>query len=547
MAEINGGRLAAKQLKASGIDTIFTVAAGPMVQVLIGAVEEGIRVVNCRHDLSAANAASAWGWVNKKPGVVVLGSGPGTTNGVTGLYVATDSAMPLVVLGGSVGTGSGGLGAFQETDQVRFAAPGSKWASRIGSVRQMPDMMHLALGKAISGRPGGVYLDFPGHMVSETIEDGSIPLRTMLPEVTAPHPDPRAVEKVAEMLANAERPLVLIGKGAAWADAAEPLRRLVDRGIPFVASPMGRGTIPDDHELSMSAARNNAIRGADVVLMVGAKFNWMFQQGMNLAKGVRVAQIDVEPEEMFSIVDVEVGLVADCAVAVDQIEQALRGRTLKSASSDWVSSLKETALKNSASLEEEMLSDASPINHHRLVADVRDVVDRDAFVIEEGEVTMGIMRQLMPSYLPRRRLGAGSTGCMGVGFPYAVGAKLAHPEAQVVAVLGDYAFGAAAMEIETCARLGINVVVVVSNNAGISAHTMQARFPADAPPVGAMLPADYEKMAEMVGAYAQRVTEPGDIKPAIQRALASNSVAIVNVITDPDAGKGRRAPRTMYI
>jgi len=157
------------------------------------------------------------------------------------------------------------------------------------------------------------------------------------------------------------------------------------------------------------------------------------------------------------------------------------------------------------------------------------------------------MRQLMPSYLPRRRLGAGSTGCMGVGFPYAVGAKLAHPEAQVVAVLGDYAFGAAAMEIETCARLGINVVVVVSNNAGISAHTMQARFPADAPPVGAMLPADYEKMAEMVGAYAQRVTEPGDIKPAIQRALASNSVAIVNVITDPDAGKGRRAPRTMYI
>ena len=547
MGEINGGRLAARQLKASGIDTIFTVAAGPMVQVLIGAVEEGIKVVNCRHDLSAANAASAWGWVNKKPGVVVLGSGPGTTNGVTGLYVATDSSMPLVVFGGSVGTGSGGLGAFQETDQVRFAAPGSKWASRIGSIRQMPDMIHLALGKAISGRPGGVYLDFPGNIVSEVIDEDSVPLRTMLPQVSVPHPDPRAVEQIADMLANAEHPLVLIGKGAAWADAGEPLRRLVDRGIPFVASPMGRGTIPDDHELSMAAARNNAIRGADAVLMVGAKFNWMFQQGMNLAKGVRIAQIDIEPEEMYSIADVEIGLFADCAVAVDQIDKALASRKLRSASNDWVSQLQETVLKNSASLEEEMTSDSIPINHHRLVADVRDVVDRDAYVVEEGEVTMGIMRQLMPAFLARHRLGAGSTGCMGVGFPYAVGAKLANPDKQVVAVLGDYAFGSAAMEIETCARLGINVVVVISNNAGISAHTMQARFPADAPPVGAMLPADYEKMAEMVGAYSERVTDPAELQPALKRAFAANSVAIINVITDPDAGKGRRTPRTMYI
>ena len=547
MGEINGGRLAARQLKASGIDTIFTVAAGPMVQVLIGAVEEGIKVVNCRHDLSAANAASAWGWVNKKPGVVVLGSGPGTTNGVTGLYVATDSAMPLVVFGGSVGTGSGGLGAFQETDQVRFAAPGSKWASRIGSIRQMPDMIHLALGKAISGRPGGVYLDFPGNIVSEMVDEDSIPLRTMLPQVSVPYPDPRAVEQIADMLANAEHPLVLIGKGAAWADAGEPLRRLVDRGIPFVASPMGRGTIPDDHEMSMAAARNNAIRGADAVLMVGAKFNWMFQQGMNLTKGVRIAQIDIEPEEMYSIADVEIGLFADCAVAVDQIDKALASRTLRSASNEWVSQLQETVLKNSASLEEEMTSDSIPINHHRLVADVRDVVDRDAYVVEEGEVTMGIMRQLMPAFLARHRLGAGSTGCMGVGFPYAVGAKLANPDKQVVAVLGDYAFGSAAMEIETCARLGINVVVVISNNAGISAHTMQARFPADAPPVGAMIPADYEKMAEMVGAYSERVTDPAELQPALKRAFAANSVAIINVITDPDAGKGRRTPRTMYI
>jgi thiamine pyrophosphate-dependent acetolactate synthase large subunit-like protein len=281
--------------------------------------------------------------------------------------------------------------------------------------------------------------------------------------------------------------------------------------------------------------------------MVGGRFNWMFQQGRGLSEHVRIAQIDVEAEEMWSHVDIEVGLVADAAIAVEQINQALEGRKLRSADNGWVASLRESAMKNSSSLEEEMLSDQQPINHHRLVADVRDAVSRDAIVVEEGEVTMGIMRQLMPSFLPRHRLGAGTTGCMGTGFPYAVGAKLAQPNADVVAVLGDYAFGAAAMEVETCARLGINVVIVISNNAGISAHTMQARFPADAPPVGAMIPADYEKMAEMVGGYAERVTDPNEIKPAIQRGLASHRVSLINVITDPDAGKGRRTPRTMYI
>ena len=548
MDEIDGGRLAARQLKASGIDTIFTVAAGPMSQVLVGATQEGIRVVNCRHEVSAGNAASAYGWVQKKPGVVVVGSGPGMTNSITPLYVATESAMPLVVLGGSTGTGTGGLGDFQELDQVRAASGVARWAGRVASVQQIPNMLHLALGKSVAGRPGGIYLDFPGHIVAQGIDPSTISLRESQPGVTTMMPDAQGVQRIAEMLATAQRPLLLIGKGAAWGDASIPLQRLVSRGIPFVASPMGRGTVPDDDEMCMGAARNAAMRGADVVVAIGARFNWMFgagragtfQQSRPDGSRVRIAQIDIEATEMWSAVDLEVGLIADCAVAVEQINLALEGRTLKTSGTDWVPSLREQVVKNEASLVEEMSSDEQPINHYRLVADVRDCVDRDATITEDAELTMGVMRQVMPSYLGRYRFGAGTTGCMGTGFPYAVGAKLARPNQQVVAVLGDYAFGAAAMEVETCARLGINVVVVVSNNAGINAHASQARFPADAPPVYSMLPIDYEKMAEMVGGYSQRVTDPADIKPAVKRALAANTVAVVNVITDPNASRGRR-------
>jgi thiamine pyrophosphate-dependent acetolactate synthase large subunit-like protein len=212
MAEINGGRLIARQLRASGVDRIFTVAAGPMVETLIGAVEEGLEVANCRHDMDAALAASAYGYVLRKPGVVVVGSGPGTTNAITPLYVATESAMPLVVLGGSMGTSHAGLGAFQELDQVRLAAPASKWAGRVQSINQIPDMLHLALGKSVSGRPGGVYLDFSGRLIGQTIDEANVVLRRNQPRVTNPQPDSAGVDRIAEMLATAERPLIVIGK-----------------------------------------------------------------------------------------------------------------------------------------------------------------------------------------------------------------------------------------------------------------------------------------------------------------------------------------------
>ncbi|MEX2229080.1 MAG: thiamine pyrophosphate-binding protein [Dehalococcoidia bacterium] len=536
MAEVTGNTLVAQALKRAGIDTIFTVLAGPMIGVLAAAIEAGIRVVNCRHEMNASFAATAWGYLNKRAGVVVVGSGPAQTNTITPLYVATQSAMPLVVLGGSTDRSSAGLGGFQEADQMAFAQPAVKWSERVDKTERIPELVYLALGKAASGRPGGVYLDFPGDVVNGTVDEASVPTPRREPSIAAPQGDPAAITAAADMLATAQRPLILLGKGAAWADADVELEQLVGRGIPFISSPMGRGVVPDDHELCVGAARSAAMSGADAVLMVGGRFNWMFQMGRRLADGVRIAHIDLNPEEMYSAADVEIGIVADCKSAVAQINTALEGRTLAVSKSDWVSAMREECAKNEATLSEQMTSPQQPINHYRLVSEVREAIERDAIVTEDGELTMGVMRQAMPAFYPRSRFGAGTTGCMGTGFPYAVGAKLARPNQQVVAVLGDYAFGAAAMEVETCARMNIPVVVVVSNNAGIAAHGIQDRsFPAGAPPIAALLPIDYQKMAEMVDGHYEKVEDPEQIAPALKRALGAGKFALVNVITDPKA------------
>ncbi len=540
MSEVNGGQLVGRQLRRAGIDVAFGVVAGPMIEAMAGMQEAGIKVVNCRHEESACFAASAWGYITKKPGVVVAGSGPGMINTVTGLHVATESAMPLVVLGGSVDGASRGLGGFQEADQVAFARPGAKWTAQVDSTARIPELVHLALGKAVNGRPGGVYLDFPGQVVRRRVEESEIRYRDTSPAITRPHPDPKAAEAIAAMLAGAQRPLILIGKGGGWADATEPLTRLVNLGIPYVASPTARGVIADDNPMCMNAARSSALSGADAVLMVGGRFNWIFQFGRapRFAANTRIAQVDIVAEEMTSAADVEIGMVADCALGAEAIADALAPRPLASASSGWVDALRADATRNEAAIAEQMASDEEPINHYRLLREIRDAIPRDVNVSVDAEMTMGVARAVLPSYNPRALLNSGTTGCMGTGVPYALGAKLAMPDRPAVAIIGDYAFGAAAMEVETAARVGANVVFVISNNGGIAGHSIQDRmFAPDAPPIAALLPVNYERMGEMVGGFAARVTKPADIRPTIERAIAADTVAVINVITDPKGGR----------
>jgi thiamine pyrophosphate-dependent acetolactate synthase large subunit-like protein len=537
MAEIHGGQITARQLRAAGIDTIFGVVAGPMIEIFAGAQEEGMKVVGCRHEQSAAFMASAWGYLRRKPGVVVTGSGPGMTNTVTSMHVATASGMPLVVLGGSTSGATRGIGGFQEADQLAFARPGCKWVEQVDSPERIAELLHLALGRSVEGRPGAVYLDYPAQLVPRRVPEESVSFRSA-PEIARPHADPAAIERIADLLAGAERPLLMIGKGAAWADAGAALEAIANLGIPYVSSPMGRGVIPDDHPMFMNAARSAALRGADAILMVGGRFNWIFGFGRapRYAEGVRLAQIDLCPEELYSSANLELGVVADAAVAAEQLRGALEGRALRCAGGDWIATLEQQREQNEAPLRKAMELDSVPINPYRLVREIRDALPREANLSVDGETIMGISRVILPSFRARSRLNSGTTGCMGTGVPYAIGAVLAQPDVPSVAVLGDYAFGAAGIEVETAARVGAKVVFVVANNEGIAGHMIQDHMlPPDSPRIASLLPASYEKMVEMVDGHAERVERPDQIRPALERALAADRVALVHVLVDPKA------------
>ncbi len=533
MAEIDGGRIAARQLKALGIDHLFGIVAGPMIELFGGAQAEGMKVVGGRHEMNAGFMASAWGWQRKQPGILVAGSGPAVTNCLTPLYVATESAMPLVVLGGSAYSATTGLGAFQELDQVTAAKPVSKWTGRVDSTERVGEWIRLAVGKALEGRPGGVYLDFPAEVVGRKIEQSEVPVLGA-PEITMPQPDANAIDRTAELIANAERPLVLIGKGAGWADAREALTRLADRGIPYVCAPMARGTVPDDHPSFANGARSLALGGADVIVMIGGRFNWIFGMGRRLADGVRIVQVDIMPEELTSGAPVELGIVADARAAAEALDAALEGVKLRTSDGDWLASLQAKSRANEASARALLGDDSIPINPYRVVAELRDALPRDAIVTAEGETIMGICRAMLPSYVNRSRLNAGTTGCMGVGAPYVVGSALACPDRLSLGVLGDYAFGAAAMVVETAARVGAKPVFVVVNNEGIAGHMLQDAFmPPDSPAIASLLPARYDKLAEMVDAHAEHVERPEEIRPALDRALTADRLAVVHVRVDP--------------
>lgn len=544
MTKISGGQLAARQLRMAGIDSVFGVVAGPMIETLAAAGTEGLQVIGCRHELNACFMASAWGWQKQLPGVMIAGSGPAVTNCLTPLYVATESAMPLVVLGGSSTSSDNGLGNFQELDQVAAAKPVCKWVGRVDSTRRIGEWIHLALGKALQGRPGGVYLDFPGELVSQVIDEEQALLRHA-PEITRAYPDPQAIERLVALLQNAERPLLIIGKGAAWADAGPALQKIADLGIPYITSPMARGTIPDDHPNFCNAARSMALRNADLVVMIGGRFNWMFQFGRSFDQHATLVQIDVEPEEMHSGANVSLGIVADARLAAEQLGEALQDVSLTSADGRWLNSLRAKCRANEQDAEAALRDDAMPINPYRAMGEIRAALPRDAIVTAEGETVMGVSRAIIPSYLNRAGMNSGTTGCMGVGAPYVLGASLACPDRLSVGILGDYAFGSAAMVVETAARIGAAPVFIVLNNQGIAGHLIQDRmFPAAAGPVATLLPARYDKLAEMVGGHGEHVERPEDIRPALERAFASGKVAVVHILIDP---KGKRLSGINYI
>jgi acetolactate synthase-1/2/3 large subunit len=476
--------------------------------------------------------AHAWGRVTRRPGVCMGCSGPGTTNLVTGVANAFVDCAPLIAIGGSSPRIYLGMDAFQEIDQVAVMRPITKWAERILDARRIPELVATAFRQATSGRPGPVYLDLPGDVLGEAVDEATITVSAAAHTAARPAGEPAAIAEAVRLLARAERPLIVGGSGVWWSDAASAFQAFVDAtGIPFYTTPISRGTVAEDHELAFLNARAKAFAEADVLLAVGTRFNYVIQFGRapRFAPELKVIHVDVNPAELGHNRPVDVPIVGDARAVLEQLTREARSTIDRARYAAWVARLRGIDEQKSREMAQAMDADQVPIHPLRLCKEVRDFVRRDAILIVDGQEILNYGRQSIPTFVPGHRLNSGPFGCMGVGLPFGVGAKVARPDAQVVVLHGDGSYGINSMEIDTAVRHRIPVLVVISNNGGWSAD------PQGTKPGRALGSTRYDRVAAELGAHGEFVEKPHEIRPALERAWASGRPAVVNVLTDPKA------------
>jgi thiamine pyrophosphate-dependent acetolactate synthase large subunit-like protein len=531
MAKIDGNSLVVKALKDEGVDTVFYLTGGPMVDVGARCIEAGFRTIDCRHEQAAAMAAHAYCRVIGKPGVCFAASGPGTTNLITGVGNAYLDAIPVVALGGASPLSEVGKGAFQEMDQVAMFKPITKWSERVMHVSRIPEIINKAFRIATGGQPGPVYIDLPADVLYNVAEEGKVLFPKQPHKVARISGDPEMVKRAIALLKQAERPVILTGTGIFWSGAMEELKQFVElSGIPFYATPQGRGVIPEDHRLSFLGARNQAWKEADVALVLGTRLNFIAGYGMppRWAPDLKVVQVDISDEEIGRNRPVDVGIVGDVKTVLRQLIEEGRGAFKGRKELAWIETLRgynQRSIEKSAAL---LNSDAVPIHPLRLCKEVRDFMDRDAIIIVDGHEILNFARQSIPIFAPGHSINAGPNGCMGVAVPFGMGAKVAKPNTQVIVLSGDGSFGFNGIEVDTMIRHKIPAMIVISNNGGwASLGGMSAGRDLDF--------SRYDKMAEVFGGHGEFVEKPQDIRPALERAKASGKVSVVNVITDPKA------------
>ncbi|MEP7216146.1 MAG: oxalyl-CoA decarboxylase [Anaerolineaceae bacterium] len=543
MAQISGAQIVARALKQQGVEHMFGIVGIPVIPIAVFAQREGIKFYGFRNEQSASYAAAAVGYLTGRPGVCLGVSGPGMIHGVAGMANAWSNCWPMILIGGANDSYQNGQGAFQEAPQIETARPYAKYAARPDSIARLPYYVEQAVRTSIYGRPGACYLDLSGDIISGTIEEDEIvwPGKCAdAPRTCAPQEN---IEAAMAALKSAERPLVIVGKGAAYSRAEEEVLKFVETtGLPYLASPMGKGVIPDDHAQSIAPARSFALQNADVVLLMGARLNWMMHFGTppRFNANVRVIQMDINPEEIGTNVATEVALVGDAKAITAQMNAELQKNPWQYPSeTTWWTGLQGKMTENAATVAPMYEDDSVPMGYYRVLKEVRDLMPRDAAISNEGASTMDIGRVVFPNYLPRHRLDAGTFGTMGVGLGQAIALAAVYPGKKVVCVEGDSAFGFSGMEVETAARYGLNITFVIINNNGIGGGPNELD-PTRVPPSAYTPSAHYEKMAEIYGGKGFFVTTPDQLKPTLQEALATDKPSIVNIMID---AKSQRKPQ----
>jgi oxalyl-CoA decarboxylase len=545
-AMTDGFHLVIDALKLNDIDTIFGLPGIPITDLTRMAQAEGMRVISFRHEQHAGNAAAAAGYLTKKPGICLTVSAPGFLNGLTALANATTNCFPMILISGSSEREIVDLqqGDYEEMDQLAIAKPLCKAAYRVLHAQDIGVGIARAIRSALSGRPGGVYLDLPAKLFSQVMEAeaGRRSLIKVVDPAPRQLPAPDTVARALELLKGAKKPLILLGKGASYAQADADIRELVEKtGIPYLPMSMAKGLLPDTHPQSASAARSYVLQEADVVLLVGARLNWLLSHGKGKTWGQdkgpkKFIQIDIAPTEMDSNVAIDAPLVGDIGSCVSALVAGL-GANWQKPPSDWTGAIGDRKDKNLTKMAETLAQRPSPMNFHSALSVVRDIVkdNPDAILVNEGANTLDFARSIVDMYEPRKRLDVGTWGIMGIGMGFAVGAAVTTGK-QVIAIEGDSAFGFSGMEIETVCRYNLPVCVVVFNNNGIYKGTDKNPRGGDVAPTVFVRDTRYDVMMQAFGGVGVHATTADELHQAMEAAIASGKPTLINAVIDETAG-----------
>jgi oxalyl-CoA decarboxylase len=541
----DGFHLVIDALKLNGITTIYGVPGIPITDFGRMAQAEGIRVISFRHEQNAGNAAAIAGFLTKKPGICLTVSAPGFLNGLTALANATTNCFPMILISGSSEREIVDLqqGDYEEMDQLAIAKPLCKAAFRVLHAADIGIGLARAIRAAVSGRPGGVYLDLPGKLFSQVMDAaaGAKSLVKVIDPAPAQIPAPAAVKRALDVLKNAKRPLIILGKGAAYAQADDAIRALVEKsGIPFLPMSMAKGLLPDTHPQCAGAARSTVLKDADVVMLIGARLNWLLSHGKGKSWGdqpKKFIQIDIEPKEMDSNIEIAAPVVGDIGSCVAALLEGMDGKW-PAAPAEWTGAVSSKREENIAKMAPRLMNNASPMDYHGALGALRTIVKErpDAILVNEGANTLDLARGVIDMYQPRKRLDVGTWGVMGIGMGFAIAAAIETGK-PVLAVEGDSAFGFSGMEVETICRYHLPVCIVIFNNDGIYRGTdVNPTGGSDAAPTVFVKGARYDKMMEAFGGVGVNVTTPDDLKRAVNQAMDSGKPTLINAVIDPAAG-----------
>ena len=547
----DGFHLVIDALKLNGINTIYGVPGIPITDLGRMAQAAGMRVISFRHEQNAGNAAAIAGFLTKRPGICLTVSAPGFLNGLTALANATTNCFPMFLISGSSEREIVDLqqGDYEEMDQLAIAKPLCKAAFRVLHAADIGIGVARAIRAAVSGRPGGVYLDLPAKLFSQVMdaEAGAKSLVKVIDPAPAQIPAPAAVKRALDILKGAKRPLIILGKGAAYAQADDAIRALIEKsGIPFLPMSMAKGLLPDTHPQCAGAARSTVLKDSDVVMMIGARLNWLLSHGKGKTwggkghkdwGGQKFIQIDIEPKEMDSNVDIAAPLVGDIGSCVSALLEGMDGKW-PAPPADWIGAVKAKKDENIAKMAPRLMKNSAPMDFHSALGALRTVIKErpDAILVNEGANTLDLARGVIDMYKPRRRLDVGTWGVMGIGMGFAIAAAIETGE-PVLAVEGDSAFGFSGMEVETICRYRLPVCVVVFNNDGIYRGTdTNAAGGSDPATTVFVKGSRYDKIAEAFGGVGAQATTPDELKRAVNAAMDSGKPTLINAVIDPAAG-----------